>query len=67
MGYIIATNARRGLGNIAAAVACAVLLGGCGGVELEGKVFDYAGLSGTVGGQKPDPTMNTRAPLMVPP
>ena len=67
MGHITSINARRGLGNIAAAVACAVLLGGCGGVELEGKVFDYAGLSGTVGGQKPDPTMNTRAPLMVPP
>ncbi|MDJ0514299.1 MAG: hypothetical protein QNJ62_12730 [Methyloceanibacter sp.] len=49
-------------------LACAALLGGCGGgVELEGKVFDYAGLSGQVGGPKAEPTMNARAPLMVPP
>lgn len=48
-------------------LACATLLGGCGGVELEGKVFDYAGISGKVGAPKVDPTMSARAPLMVPP
>lgn len=49
-------------------LACTALLGGCGGgVELEGKVFDYAGLSGNLGGPKADPTMSARAPLMVPP
>ena len=52
---------------IAAMLACVAFLGGCGGVELEGKVFDYAGLSGKVGGPKADPTMSARAPLMVPP
>jgi len=52
---------------IAGIVACAAFLGGCGGVELEGKVFDYAGLSGQIGGPKADPTMSARAPLMVPP
>lgn len=67
MGHVTAINAGRRLGTIAAIFACAALLGGCGGVELEGKVFDYAGLSGKVGGPKADPTMSARAPLMVPP
>ncbi|WP_141702005.1 hypothetical protein [Methyloceanibacter stevinii] len=67
MGHVTAINAGRRLGTIAAMLACAALLGGCGGVELEGKVFDYAGLSGKVGGPKVDPTMSARAPLMVPP
>ena len=65
--HVTAINAARRLGTIAAVFACAALLGGCGGVELEGKVFDYAGLSGKVGGPKADPTMSARAPLMVPP
>ncbi|ODS00796.1 hypothetical protein AUC68_14615 [Methyloceanibacter methanicus] len=67
MGHITITSAGNRLGGIAAAFACVALLSGCGGVELEGKVFDYAGLSGTVGQKKPDPTMTSRAPLMVPP
>ena len=68
MGNIAAINAGRRLGTIAALFACAALLGGCGGgVELEGKVFDYAGISGKVGAPKVDPTMSARAPLMVPP
>ncbi|MEM9591252.1 MAG: hypothetical protein AAF967_07935 [Pseudomonadota bacterium] len=68
MGKIGAINAGRRLGTVAAIFACAALLGGCGGgVELEGKVFDYAGLSGQVGGPKVEPTMSSRAPLMVPP
>jgi hypothetical protein len=50
---------------LAAALASALLLGGCGGVELQGKVFDYMGLSGD--GTKADPRMSERAPLVVPP
>lgn len=46
--------------------ACAVLsLSGCGGIEFQGKLFDYAGLSGS--GQKGDPRMLERSPLMIPP
>jgi hypothetical protein len=41
-------------------------LGGCGGVEFQGKMFDYAGLSG-VGKQQEDIRMTERAPLLVPP
>lgn len=45
---------------------CGVLaLAGCGGIEFEGKLFDYAGLSGS--GQKQDPRMTERAPLIIPP
>lgn len=50
---------------LAGALACAGALGGCGGVELEGKVFDYMGVSGDR--TKVDPTMAERPPLMVPP
>jgi hypothetical protein len=54
----------RGLGLLAG--ACALLsLAGCGGIEFEGKVFDYVGLSGS--GQKQDPRMTERAPLVIPP
>lgn len=49
----------------ALAIGCVVFLGGCGGVEFEGKIFDYAGLSGPR--QEADPKMGTRAPLMIPP
>ena len=48
-----------------AAAGGALALGGCGGVEFEGKLFDYAGLSGY--GQKQDPRMTERAPLIIPP
>ena len=65
MGHITVRSAGNRLLGLAAALACAAALGGCGGVELEGKVFDYAGLSGSR--QKVDPTMSSRAPLMVPP
>lgn len=65
MGHIAVINAGNRFLRVAAALACVAALGGCGGVELEGKVFDYAGLSGSR--QKVDPTMSSRAPLMVPP
>jgi hypothetical protein len=67
LGNVTAKIAGRRLGTVAVLAACAALLVGCGGVELEGKVFDYAGISGKVGGPKVDPTMSARAPLMVPP
>jgi hypothetical protein len=50
---------------LAAAFACALALAGCGGVEFQGKVFDYMGLSGDR--QHSDPQMADRAPLLVPP
>lgn len=66
MGHDTIIGAGHRLGTLAAVLACAALLSGCGGVELEGKLFDYAGLAGSTG-KKPDPTMSSRAPLMVPP
>jgi hypothetical protein len=54
----------RGLGLL---VACSAVLalGGCGGIEFQGKLFDYAGLTGS--GNKEDVRMTERAPLLVPP
>jgi hypothetical protein len=49
-----------------AACGLALALGGCGGIEFQGKVFDYAGLSGLGKGQD-DVRMTERAPLLVPP
>ncbi|WP_069095208.1 hypothetical protein [Methyloligella halotolerans] len=40
-------------------------LGGCGGVEFQGKIFDYAGLSGER--KQEDVQMSERAPLVIPP
>ena len=65
MGLINFIGAGNRTLKFAASLVCVAFLGGCGGVELEGKVFDYAGLSGSR--QKADPTMTSRAPLMVPP
>ncbi len=51
--------------SLAAALAACLALGGCGGVEFQGKLFDYAGLSGD---RTPkDPKMAERAPLVLPP
>ena len=65
MGHFAAIGTGKRVLRLAAALGCVALLGGCGGVEFEGKIFDYAGISGT--GPEPDPTMTERAPLMVPP
>lgn len=54
----------RGL-SLVAVCGAAVVLAGCGGIEFQGKVFDYAGLSGS--GSKEDVRMTERAPLLVPP
>jgi hypothetical protein len=55
---------RTGLG-LAAALAAGLVLGGCGGVEFQGKLFDYAGLSGD--GSTKEIKMSERAPLVLPP
>jgi hypothetical protein len=56
--------AHRPLG-LALALAGTLALAGCGGVEFQGKLFDYAGLSGD--GTAQDVKMSERAPLVVPP
>jgi hypothetical protein len=50
---------------IATAFAAVLALGGCGGIEFQGKVFDYMGLSGDR--QEPDAKMAERPPLLLPP
>jgi hypothetical protein len=46
----------------------ALALGGCDGIALEGKVFDWMGISPSALDQKTrDPKMAERAPLVVPP
>lgn len=65
MGHLTDRAVRNRAARLAAALACAAFLGGCGAVEFEGKIFDYMGVSG--GGQKAEPRMSERAPLMVPP
>lgn len=64
MGHFIARQADRVL-QLAGVIACAAALGGCGGVELQGKVFDYMGVSGDR--QQPDVRMGERPPLLIPP
>jgi hypothetical protein len=49
----------------AAALAATLALGGCGGIEFQGKVFDYMGISGDR--QEPDVHMAERPPLLLPP
>jgi hypothetical protein len=58
------SRANRAVG-LAAAIAGALALGGCGGVEFQGKVFDYMGLSGDR--QQADVRMSERPPLLLPP
>lgn len=65
MGHLTAKTVANRAVTLAAAFGCVALLGGCGGVEFEGKVFDYMGVSGDR--QQVDPKMTERAPLMVPP
>ena len=53
----------------AASVAVCLLLAACAdGVQLEGKVFDWMGVSpSALEGSKSEPKMSDRAPLVVPP
>ena len=50
---------------LAAASAATLALGGCGGVEFQGKIFDYMGVSGDR--VEPDVRMAERPPLVLPP
>jgi hypothetical protein len=50
---------------LAGALVCVAVLGGCGGVEFQGKIFDYMGVSGDR--QQGDVQMAERPPLLVPP
>jgi len=53
----------------AAAIASTLALSGCGGVdgvEFNGKIFDWMGISSS-SQQKAEPRMADRAPLVVPP
>jgi hypothetical protein len=54
----------RGL-SLVAVCGAAMALAGCGGIEFQGKIFDYAGLSGS--GSKQDVRMTEQAPLIIPP
>jgi hypothetical protein len=58
-------RARRAV-RLAAAFASMLALGGCGGIEFQGKVFDYMGISGERGPQE-DVRMAERPPLLLPP
>jgi hypothetical protein len=50
---------------LAAALASTLALAGCGGIEFQGKVFDYMGISGER--KQADVRMGERAPLVLPP
>ena len=65
MGHSTAISGLDPALRLVGALACVFALGGCGGVEFEGKVFDYMGISGER--QKADVRMTERAPLLLPP
>lgn len=50
---------------LAAASAATLALGGCGGIEFQGKIFDAMGVSGER--KEPDVRMADRPPLLLPP
>ncbi|MGE3530054.1 MAG: hypothetical protein AB7G54_11555 [Methyloceanibacter sp.] len=50
---------------LAAVSAATLALAGCGGVEFQGKIFDYMGVSGDR--KQPDVRMAERPPLLLPP
>jgi hypothetical protein len=53
---------------LAAFAVAALALAGCDSVALEGKLFDWVGISGSALDEKRrDPKMAERAPLVVPP
>lgn len=66
MGHFTTKTVASRAFKLACALACVAALGGCGsGVQLEGKVFDYMGVSGD--SQQADVHMSERPPLLVPP
>ena len=50
---------------LAVVSAATLALAGCGGVEFQGKIFDYMGVSGDR--REPDVRMSERPPLLLPP
>lgn len=66
MGHAKAISGSDRALRLAAAFVCTLALGGCGGVEFQGKVFDYMGISGDRS-QQGDPRMAERPPLLLPP
>ena len=65
MGHTIAISRPYRAALLAAAFAAPLALGGCGGIEFQGKVFDYMGISGDR--KEADPRMAERPPLLLPP
>ena len=66
MGRVKSIIRPRSAIGLAAALASSLALGGCGGIEFQGKVFDYMGLSGDRGPQE-DVRMSERPPLLLTP
>jgi len=65
LGHIAAISRGGRAFGLAASLAMSLGLGGCGGIEFQGKVFDYMGLSGDH--QEADVHMAERPPLLLPP
>ncbi len=65
MGHNAAISSPGRAALLASAFVATLALGGCGGIEFQGKVFDYMGLSGDR--QQPDVKMAERPPLLLPP
>ena len=65
MGHCRAISSPCRAALLASAVAATLALGGCGGIEFQGKVFDYMGLSGDR--KEADVKMAERPPLLLPP
>jgi len=65
LGHTITISCPGRAALLAAALASTLALGGCGGIEFQGKIFDYVGLSGDR--QEPDPRLAERPPLLLPP
>lgn len=65
MGHATRINRSLRAAGLAATLAAMLALGGCGGIEFQGAVFDAVGLSGNT--NEPDVKMAERPPLLVPP
>jgi hypothetical protein len=65
LGHAIITSSPFRAALLASALAASLALGGCGGIEFQGKVFDYVGLSGDR--KEADVKMSERPPLVLPP
>lgn len=61
------TGMRRRVLGVAIACAMAIGLSACGGVELNGKIFDALGVSTASLGPRPEPKVERRSPIVLPP